>query len=294
MSELTGGNAFLMTALWRTLVEREAVSVSEGAARLTRAVADLRSPEGVREVVSHRLARLSRATTRLLELAAVAGQEFELSAIAQSGLPDAALRAALEQAVAHGMIEEVPSHRLAYQFTHELVRRALYDRMPGLRRAELHLRVAEALERAHGAGESIGMAELAYHFAAAAPVDGPRRAIEYALLAGRVALSTLAFDEAAARFASALELGIDDPHRRAATQLELGAACFRSGRSDDAMEAFRAAAKIAATSATPACSRRPRSASRRPVGARASPTRAPSSCSRRRRRRSGTEIPSFA
>ena len=52
------------------------------------------------------------------------------------------------------MIEEVPSHRLAYQFTHELVRRALYDRMPGLRRAELHLRVAEALERAHGAGES--------------------------------------------------------------------------------------------------------------------------------------------
>ncbi len=139
------------------------------------------SPEGVREVVSQRLARLSPATTRLLELAAVAGQEFELSAIAQSGLADAALHAALEQAVAHGMIEEVPSQRLAYRFTHELVRRALYDRMPGLRRAELHLRVAEALERAHGAGESRGMPELAYDFAAAAPVDGPRRAIEYSL-----------------------------------------------------------------------------------------------------------------
>jgi DNA-binding CsgD family transcriptional regulator/tetratricopeptide (TPR) repeat protein len=245
LSELTGGNAFLMTELWRTLAERETLAVYEGAARLARAVADLGSPEGVREVVSQRLARLSPATTRLLELAAVAGQEFQLSAIAQSGLTDAALHAALEQAVAHGMIEEVPLHRLAYQFTHELVRRALYDRMPGLRRAELHLRVAEALERAHGAGESRGMAELAYHFAAAAPVDGPRRAIEYSLLAGRVELSTLAFDEAAARFASALDFGIDDPHRRAATQLELGAACFRSGRSDDAMEAFRAAAQIA-------------------------------------------------
>ena len=99
------------------------------------------------------------------------------------------------------MIEEVPSQRLAYQFTHELVRRALYDRMPGLRRAELHLSVAEALERAHGAGESRGLAELAHHFYAAAPVDGPRRAIEYSLLAGRAALRTLAFDEAAARFA---------------------------------------------------------------------------------------------
>lgn len=245
LSELTGGNAFLMTELWRTLLESETVSVHDGGMRLARAVGDLGSPEGVREVVSQRLARLSTATTRLLELAAVAGQEFELSAIAQSGLADAELHAALEQAVAHGMIEEVPSQRLAYQFTHELVRRALYDRMPGVRRAELHLSVAEALERAHGAGESRGLAELAHHFYAAAPVDGPRRAIEYSLLAGRAALRTLAFDEAAARFSSALELGIDDPRRRAETQLELGTARFRAGRSDEAMEAFRAAAQIA-------------------------------------------------
>ncbi len=245
LSELTGGNAFLMTELWRTLLESETVSVYDAGARLAHAVADLGSPEGVREVVSQRLARLSTATTRLLELAAVAGREFELSAIAQSGLTDSELQGALEQAVAHGMIEEVPSQRIAYRFTHELVRRALYDRMPGLRRAELHLEVAEALERAYGAGESRGLAELAYHFDAAAPLDGPRRAIEYSLLAGRAALSTLAFDEAASRFASALALGIDDPRRRVATQLELGTACLRAGRSDDAMEAFRGAAQIA-------------------------------------------------
>ena len=245
LSELTGGNAFLVTEVWRTLLESETVSVSEGGTGLARAVADLGSPEGVREVVSQRLARLTAATTKLLELAAVAGQEFELGAIAESGLTDAELRAALEQAVAHGMIEEVSSQRLGYQFTHELVRRALYDRTPGLRRAELHLRVAEALERVHEAGDSRGLAELAYHFGAAAPVDGPRRAIEYALLAGRAALRTLAFDEATARFASALELGIDDARRRAETQLELGTARFRAGRSDDAMEAFRAAAQIA-------------------------------------------------
>ena len=76
-------------------------------------------------------------------------------------------------------------------------------------------------------------------------MDGPRRAIEYSLLAGRAALRTLAFDEAAARFASALELGIDDVRRRAETQLELGTARFRAGGSDDAIEAFRAAAQIA-------------------------------------------------
>jgi DNA-binding CsgD family transcriptional regulator/tetratricopeptide (TPR) repeat protein len=181
----------------------------------------------------------------LLELAAVAGPEFDLAAIAPSGLADIDVTAALEQAVAHGMIEELPSQRLAYRFTHELVRRALYDRMPGLRRAELHRRVAEALERTHAAGESSGLAELAHHFAAAVPLDGPRRAIDYSLLAGGAALRTLDFDEAAARFMWALELGIDNPRRRAQTRLELGTACFRAGRSDEAMAAFRAAAQIA-------------------------------------------------
>jgi DNA-binding CsgD family transcriptional regulator/tetratricopeptide (TPR) repeat protein len=242
LRELTGGNAFLMTELWRTLLETETLA-SAGSERLAGAVAELGSPEGVREVVSQRLARLSAAGTQLLELAAVAGPEFELSLVAPDGV--ATVHAALEEAVAHGMIEEVPGRRLEYRFTHELVRRALYDRMPGLRRAELHLRVAEALERAHGPGESRRLAALAHHFAAAAPVDGPRRAVAYALRAGAAALDALAFDEADARFSAALDLGVDDARTRGQTQLALGAARFRAGRSDDAMAAFRGAAQIA-------------------------------------------------
>ena len=242
LRELTGGNAFLMTELWRTLLESRGRLDRGRQARLAGALADLGSPEGVREVVEpaagaaeHRHDRAARAGRRRR-----AGVRSVRHRAGRAGRAE--LHAALEQAVAHGMIEEVPSRQLAYRFTHELVRRALYDRMPGLRRAELHLRVAEALERAHAASESRGLAELAYHFAAAAPVDGPRRAVEYSLLAGRAALTTLAFDEADARFSAALELGIDDPRRRAETQLELGTARFRAGRSDDAMEAFRAAA----------------------------------------------------
>ena len=143
------------------------------------------------------------------------------------------------------MIEEAPSQVLAYRFTHELVRRARYDRMPALHRAELHLRVAETLERTRRPGDTRDLAELAHHFGAAAPVDGPRRAVEYSLLAGRAALESLDFDEAESRFSYALELGIDDPRERAETQLELGTARFRGGRSDTAIVAFGAAAQIA-------------------------------------------------
>src|SRR5271167_1133088 len=176
LRELTGGNAFLMTEVWRTVLDIEAMPADDRSWRLARALAELGSPEGVREVVGQRLTRLSTPTTALLELAAVAGPVFELSVINQCGLAEAELRGALEEAVAHGMIEEVPSQRLAYRFTHELVRRAVYDGMPRLRRAELHLQVAEALERAHGTTDNGGLAELAHHFTAAEPVDGPRRA----------------------------------------------------------------------------------------------------------------------
>lgn len=243
LREVTGGNAFLLTELWRGLLDSE-LSLDPDAA-LADALARIGSPEGVREVVAQRLARLDPATTVLLEKASVVGSEFELPAIAAPGMADAELPAALEQAAAHGMIEEVPSGRLGYRFTHELVRRALYDRLPGLRRAELHLQIAEALERPDAGGRGRSLAELAYHFAAAAAIDGPRRATEYSILAARAALRALDFDGAEARFRAALELGIEDPRRRAQTQLELGTAQFRAGRSDDAMAAFRAAAQLA-------------------------------------------------
>ncbi|HZE06756.1 MAG TPA: LuxR C-terminal-related transcriptional regulator, partial [Solirubrobacteraceae bacterium] len=155
------------------------------------------------------------------------------------------LAAAVAEAVSHGMIEEVPSKRLDFRFTHELVRRALYDRLPALRRAELHLRVGEVMEARYRADETAGLAELAYHFTVAAVIDGPERAVDYSILAGRAALRALDFDEADARFSAALELGIADPRRRAETQLELGTTRFRAGASDDAMTAFREAARIA-------------------------------------------------
>jgi DNA-binding CsgD family transcriptional regulator/tetratricopeptide (TPR) repeat protein/KaiC/GvpD/RAD55 family RecA-like ATPase len=243
--ELTRGNAFLITELWRMLLETDSLPVEGGSpGRLTQAVTGLGSPDGVREVLNQRLARLSDSTTGLLELAAVAGAEFGLPVITGSGLTDSELSDALEQATAHGIIEELPSGQLAYRFTHELVRHALYERLPALRRAALHLQVAEALEGADRTDARRGLAELAHHFGAAAALDGPERAIEYSVLAGRAALSALDFDEAAVLFSSALEHGIKDPRWRAETQLELGAARFRAGRSDGAMEAFQSAAQI--------------------------------------------------
>ena len=110
MRELTGGNVFLVGELWRALAETGAVDVRGGSLRVIRPPEELASPESVREVAGQRLARLAPATTELLELAAVAGAGFELDLLRRAaGLGEAELLAALDEAVASGMIEELPA-----------------------------------------------------------------------------------------------------------------------------------------------------------------------------------------
>jgi DNA-binding CsgD family transcriptional regulator/tetratricopeptide (TPR) repeat protein len=245
IGELTGGNAFLVCELWRALVETGIVEIADGTIRPTRPLAELGTPESVREVVSQRLSRLAPATTDLLELTATAGSEFGLEIVRHAaGLGEADLLAALDEAVRSGMIEELPARRLAYRFTHELVRRALYDRLSGVRRAEMHLRVGEALERSEGRSGR-ALADLAHHFAAAAPLDGAQRGIEYNVRAARAAAAAVAFDEAATRLRTALELGLESPAKRAEVFLELGTASHRAGDAVDALAAFKETAGIA-------------------------------------------------
>ncbi len=245
ITDLTGGNAFLVCELWRALVEARGIGVVNGTIQLTRPPAELRTPESVREVVSHRLSYLAPGTINLLDLAATIGREFEHEILRRaSGLAEPELGTALDEAVRSGFIEELPRRGLAYRFTHELVRRAVYDRITGVRRAELHLRVGEALE---GPDQPSGraLADLARHFAAAAPLGDAERVVEYNLRAGRAAIAALAFDEGAAQLRTALELGIDSRSRRAEAFLELGSASHRAGKAPDALEAFRSAAEIA-------------------------------------------------
>jgi predicted ATPase len=176
ISSLTNGNAFLVCELWRALVETRLVDVVDGVLRVTRPLTELGTPDSVREVVSQRLARLSPNTTVLLELAATVGAEFEFETARRgSGLAEPELLAGLDQAVRSGIIEELTGHRLAYRFTHELVRRAVYDRLTAIRRAELHLRVGEAREATEGQSART-LADLAHHFTAAAPLGAVRRA----------------------------------------------------------------------------------------------------------------------
>ena len=245
--ELTGGNAFLVTELWRELVGSGAVEIDRAAAHLARPAATLGTPKTVREVVSQRLAGLTREANTLLELAAVIGSDFELDVARRTAvLDEPTLLDAVDEAVRFGLLVEEPGLGLTYRFAHELVRRAVIERLSAPRTAELHLRIAESLEaRLPKEVGTAALSALAYHYAAAAAVGGIERAIEFSLLAADAAIRALAFDEAADRLRTVLELGAEDSRDRAAVMLRLGDASHRAGNAGDALEAFAATAELA-------------------------------------------------
>ncbi|WP_336215362.1 ATP-binding protein [Nonomuraea sp. LPB2021202275-12-8] len=245
IGELTGGNPFLLGELWRTLAETGNIEVTARQVRLTRSTARLSSPDSVRDVVRQRLQRLSPEAVALLEMAAVIGPEFDLKVLADAArMGNGSLMSSLDEAVRSGMLQEgaESSVRLVYRFAHELVRRALYDRLTGTRRAELHLRAGEALERANSSRLERVLPELAYHFSLGAAMAGPERAVEYNVRSAEAAMDSFAFEDAAAQLKTALRLGVGDEHRRAHIQLDLALACHRAGQSPQALAAYGEAA----------------------------------------------------
>ena len=210
-------------------------------------------PEGVREVTSRRLRRLGEDARRAVVAAAVIGREFDFELLervvgADPSVRGDALVAALEEAVEARVVRE--AGRVGhYAFTHALVRATLYDGISQLRRARLHGRVGEALAALRGVDVDAHLPQLAHHFAMAAPVDRPERAIDFALAAARRADRLMAWEEAAEHYRQALRArelaGAADDRVRGELLVALGESSERGGDEQGARDSFRAAAETA-------------------------------------------------
>jgi DNA-binding SARP family transcriptional activator len=239
----TEGNPFFIEEVVRHLREgdhdlRSDVSLTEAGV-----------PDGVREVTARRLRRLTPDSRQALQVASVIGREFDYDVLeAVAPLHEDALISALEEGVKARVLRE--AGRVGrYAFTHALVRATLYDGLSQLRRARLHGRVGEAIERLRGADLEPHLPQLAHHFAQAAPVEQPERAIDFALAAARRADRLLAWEEAAQHYRAALRArelaGAPDDRLRAELLLALGGSEDRAGREQAARATFASAAATA-------------------------------------------------
>lgn len=240
--EETDGNPFYMRELLRHLTETGAFAGGTDGLRRRVPV-----PPTVKEVIGWRVARLPKGAQRILEVAAVAGREFDVEVVAAvAHLTEDDLCAGLEAAVGARLVGEVVDGPGRYSFGHALTREALYENLSALRRSLLHRDVGRFLEQLPGdAGRRLG--EIARHYFAAGGAQLPA-AVEYARRAGEAAVAQLAYEDAAFHLACAA-----DAARRGAAEepvlcsllIALGDARRSAGDEQGARQAFDEAATLA-------------------------------------------------
>ncbi len=175
----SGGNPFLALEVARSAGDREG-----------------RLPFSLTELIRHRVERLPSEAGDVLRWAAVLGRGFDALRLGELMAVDLdRLLLALELLERHALLRaESPGAgegRGRYEFTHEVIRRAVYSEISLPRRRLMHLRVAERLGRAPAA-EAVA-ADLAHHAALAGESALAARAC---VSAGRLYLRQFANAEA--------------------------------------------------------------------------------------------------
>ncbi|GGO93267.1 BTAD domain-containing putative transcriptional regulator [Wenjunlia tyrosinilytica] len=209
LHHLTGGNPFLLTELLRLPAAR-------------RTGPHLSLPGAVRAAVRDRLHALAPRARRVLETAAVAGEDLDVAVLAATtSLPGSAVLACLEAAAESGLVvrsaDWTPRGPGTYRFPCELVRQALRADLKAPRVREVHAVLYRVLS---GRPDSDAEA-VAEHAVAAGPLVGDRELSSAALQAGYTCLDRCQVDRAGEWMARALAGHAGSQRLRAALEAAL-------------------------------------------------------------------------
>ena len=207
----TGGNPFFVRELSRFLADDDALT-ADGAA-------EARVPATLRDVVKDRLTHLDDACIGLLHVAALIGRNVGLDLLAEaSGLPIQTCLDQLDSLEAFGLLEQTPRDPFSYRFTHDLIRDAVVGIIPTGKAPHLHLRIADALERAGSDDDSVAE-RLAFHLWSAGPLADSARTAHALMRAGSSAATKSALEAAEEHLRSAVQIS----QKAGLAELELSA-----------------------------------------------------------------------
>src|SRR5262245_12842492 len=245
ISEETDGNPFFIREVLIHLVE-EGKLYREGGRWTSRvaSVAELGIPEGVRQVITRRLSRLSETANKLLSAASAFEGVFRFDiAAGAAGLDETVALDAVDEALGTQLLRATGEVDF-YDFTHALIRHTLYAELNPSRQVRLHRRIAEATERL----SPDRAADIAYHYHQSAAVPGAERGVAHALAAADRAEAAYAWDDLVTFLRMALELVLAGDARDARIRARLGLALTRTLAFDEALGVAREAiSRLAAT-----------------------------------------------
>ena len=257
----TGGNPFFAKEMIRHLIEERVldegssgVLAKDSSGALEAGLPLVAVPEGVRQVLARRRARLPAEANGLAECASgFAGPFLFPVAAAAADLDDTAALSALDKLLAAAMIRPGETAE-RYEFGHALARQAIYDTLSPSRQARLHRRLAHGLEAARARVPACTEpAEIVAQYASSRALPGAAAGVPVAIEAADLAQAAGAHETAVAFLTTAAELAGPDDERLTTIHARLGLALAWALRFDEAVTAARAAAeRMADTEGAPA------------------------------------------
>jgi class 3 adenylate cyclase len=147
--EHSAGNPFYVQEIVREFAERKVIVGDRGAYRRQLEIADISVPATLQATISARIDRLSPPAKRALHAAAIIGSRFDVDLLdAVIGDADDSGQSELAELVHSELIDQVMfTPRAEFAFRHPLVRTVAYESQLKTARAQLHRRLAAALEQ---------------------------------------------------------------------------------------------------------------------------------------------------
>jgi class 3 adenylate cyclase/tetratricopeptide (TPR) repeat protein len=242
----TSGNPFFIREVLLHLIEEGRIVRCGGEWISSLPIEQVGIPQGVRQVIQRRLARLSEAANRLLRAAAGFSGSVRFDLVSRvASLDEEDALDAIDEALGAQLLRPA-SDAEHIDFTHALVRHTLYAELSQPRRVRLHRRIAEAMEQVYGnrAGEHAD--EIARHYHQSVSLPGAERGVSHALVAAASAEGSAAFAEASEYLRMALALSSPSEPRRPRMLARLALALTWSLALEQAEQtATQAAASIA-------------------------------------------------
>ncbi len=238
----SGGNPFFIEEIVRSLIDEGAIVQTNGTFQVTEKIDHVVIPSTINDVLTARIDRLEAQTRDLIKIASVIGRSFFdriLKEVADSIEEIDERLSYLKDA--QFIRDRMRMEELEYLFKHALVQETAYESTLIQQRKELHLKVAQSIEkifreRVH---EFYGM--LAHHYSMG---EDEEKAEEYLIKAGDEALKSSASSEALYYFKDAIKLYTKrygdavDPNKMAEFEENVAFAFFNRGHHAEAIVYF--------------------------------------------------------
>jgi len=238
----SGGNPFFIEEVVRSFIDEGAVIKTNGAFEVTDKINKMVIPQTINDVLMARIDGLEENTRNIVKVASVIGRNFFYRILMEISEKIEDIDIRLDHLKTIQLIRERKRmEEIEYLFKHALVQEAAYESILLQKRKEIHLKVADSIEKVfkEKLHEFYGM--LALHYSKG---EDEEKSEKYLIKAGEEALKSSASSEALYYYHEGLNIYMSrygdtaDPEKIAVFEKNIAIAYFNRGQSAEAADYF--------------------------------------------------------